>query len=145
MKKENSQINSVKNDTPPKKGIAKAVALKYDGVNSPELVAKGQGDLAYEIVALAEESHVHIHYDPLLLDVLTKLELGDKIPETLYLAVAKIIAFAYYLQGKHPDKKNKEVADNFLLLPKEVSNVIPNETAKKIAKDISTTYQKNIN
>ena len=139
MKKERSQINSIKSDSSPRKGVAKAVALKYDGVNSPELVAKGQGDLAYEIVALAEESDVHIHYDPLLLDVLTKLELGDKIPETLYLAVAKIIAFAYYLQGKHPDKKSKEVVDNLLLLPKGPSNGILNKTTK----NISTTYQKN--
>lgn len=110
MKKEESKNRSVKNDSPPKEGIAKAVALKYDGINSPELVAKGQGELAYEIVALAQENDVHIHYDPLLLDVLTKLELGEKIPETLYLAVAKIIAFAYYVQGKHP--KSNQSASN---------------------------------
>ncbi len=86
-------------------GIKKAAALKYDGENTPKLIAKGDGLVAQQIVDLAEENDVHIHYDPLLLDVLTRLELGDEIPETLYLAVAKIIAFAYYLQGKHPELK----------------------------------------
>ncbi|MBV1908555.1 MAG: EscU/YscU/HrcU family type III secretion system export apparatus switch protein [Kangiellaceae bacterium] len=88
-----------------RKPLVKAAALKYDGVNSPTLVAKGAGETAQEIISIAEQNEVHIHYDPLLLDVLTRLELGDEIPEELYLAVAKIIAFAYYLQGKHPDKK----------------------------------------
>ena len=95
----------------PKSTIAKAAALKYDGINTPKLIAKGDGAMAQQIVSLAEENDVHIHYDPLLLNVLTQLELGDEIPETLYLAVAKIIAFAYYLQGKHPDSVIKETPD----------------------------------
>lgn len=89
----------------------KAAALKYDGVSSPKLVAKGSGLLAQQIVDLAEENDIHVHYDPLLLDVLSRLELEEEIPETLYLSVAKIIAFAYYLQGKHPDSyKTKQHA-----------------------------------
>lgn len=85
--------------------LAKAAALKYDGQNSPKLIAKGEGEIAKEIVSIAQDNEVHIHYDPLLLEVLSRLEMGEEIPETLYLAVAKIIAFAYFLQGKHPDKK----------------------------------------
>jgi len=30
------------------------------------------------------------------------VELGDEIPEALYLAVAQVIAFAYHLSGKVP-------------------------------------------
>ena len=97
-------------------GIAKAAALKYDGTNTPKLIAKGEGEIAEEIVSIAQQNDVHIHYDPLLLDVLSRLEMGDEIPETLYLAVAKIIAFAYYLQGKHPDKKASEETDSQLSL-----------------------------
>ncbi|TQV71423.1 hypothetical protein FLL45_19910 [Aliikangiella marina] len=82
---------------------AKAAALKYDGENAPTIVAKGSGELAKEIIAAAEANDVHIHNDPTLIEVLSRLELGDEIPENLYLAVAKIIAFAYFLQGKHPD------------------------------------------
>jgi hypothetical protein len=38
-----------------------------------------------------------------LVDLLVTLELGDEIPEALYIAVAYIIAFAYQLEGKIPD------------------------------------------
>ena len=82
---------------------SKAAALHYDGKNSPKVVAKGSGLLAEKIIMSAEEHNIHIHKDPILLEVLSKLELGDEIPEQLYLTVAKIIAFAYFLQGKHPD------------------------------------------
>jgi len=110
--------NKYKNS--PSSSPKKAAALKYDGVNSPKLIAKGDGQLAEQIVALAKENEVHVHYDPLLLDVLTRLELGDEIPETLYLAVAKIIAFAYYLQGKHPNTNPSEVRQASLSLEKKI-------------------------
>lgn len=84
---------------------SRAAALKYDGENAPTLVAKGQGSLAEAIITSAQEHNVHIHNDPILLSVLSHLDLGDEIPRQLYLAVAKIIAFAYFLQGKHPDYK----------------------------------------
>ncbi len=80
----------------------KAAALKYDGENAPTLVAKGSGKLAQKIIEEAKQHDVHIHNDPLLLEVLAKLDLGDEIPKPLYVAVAKIIAFAYFLQGKYP-------------------------------------------
>ncbi len=86
--------------------LNKATALKYDGENAPTVVAKGTGKLADEMIALAEAHDIHIHKDPLLLEVLSNLQLGDEIPEQLYLAVAKIIAFAYFLQGKHPDNQH---------------------------------------
>ena len=34
--------------------------------------------------------------------LLARVELGDEIPEQLYLAVAQVIAFAYHLSGKVP-------------------------------------------
>jgi flagellar biosynthesis protein len=101
----------------------KAAALKYDGNNSPQLIAKGEGKIAQEIVAIAEQNNVHIHYDPLLLDVLTRLELGDEIPKELYLAVAKIIAFAYFLQGKHPVKKAPSNTQEQLSISEEITPI----------------------
>ncbi len=83
-----------------------AAALKYDGENAPKLVAKASGILAEKIIEKAKQHDIHIHNDPILLSVLSRLELGDEIPKNLYLAVAKIIAFAYYLQGKCPASKN---------------------------------------
>ena len=40
--------------------------------------------------------------NPELVRVLSKIELGEQIPQALYLAVAEVIAFAYLLKGKMP-------------------------------------------
>ncbi len=80
----------------------KAVALKYDfnAQVAPTVVAKGQGVIAEQIIALAEESGVHIHESPELVDLLVRLHLGEEIPEALYRAIAEVIAFAYSLKGE---------------------------------------------
>ena len=83
-----------------------AVALLYDGKHAPSIVAKGSGEIARQILALADKHKIPLHEDPELLALLSKLDLGQEIPEKLYLAVAQVIAFAYYLSGKlppHPD------------------------------------------
>lgn len=83
--------------------LQKAVALFYDGQNTPQITAKGWGACAEEIVAIAREHDIPLCDNPALVDLLVNLELGDSIPETLYVAVAHIIAFAYELQGKKPE------------------------------------------
>ncbi len=77
-----------------------AVALKWDGTTTPTLVAKGDGELAREIIALAEALDIPLQESPELAAALSQLELGDEIPEMLYRAVAEIIAFAYYLSER---------------------------------------------
>lgn len=77
----------------------KAVALKYDFESAPKVTAKGTGYLAERIMQVAEENNVLLHQSPELVEVLSTLELGDEIPETLYLAVAEIIAFSHSLKG----------------------------------------------
>lgn len=102
--------DSMNNKPAPKtETLNKAAALKYDGKNAPTVVAKGIGSVAQKIIDIADENNIHIHNDPLLLEVLSKLELGEEIPEQLYLAVAKIIAFAYFLQGKHPNYSHQKM------------------------------------
>jgi len=87
------------NNTPP----TRAVALHYDGSNAPQVTAKGSGNVAEEIIALAREHGVPLHEDRDLVALLGQLELGDEIPRELYLAVAEVIAFAYLLKGKVPE------------------------------------------
>jgi len=82
--------------------IQKAVALFYDGTNTPTVTAKGIGSVADDIIAIAEQHGVPLCDNSALVELLVTLELGDEIPETLYLAVAYIIAFAYQLEGKEP-------------------------------------------
>ncbi len=78
------------------------IALKYDGSNAPNLTAKGNDELAEEILRIAREHEVPIYENADLVRLLARLELGDAIPEALYQTVAEIIAFAWYLKGKAP-------------------------------------------
>lgn len=77
----------------------KAVALRYDGTGAPRVVAKGSGEVARQILALAEQHGVPLQENPELVLLLSRLELGDEIPEQLYIAVAEILAFIYALGG----------------------------------------------
>jgi len=72
----------------------KVVALKYSKANrAPKVVAKGSGHLAEQILAEAMRSDVAIHTDKALAENLSKLNLGEDIPEELFEIVAKIYAF----------------------------------------------------
>ena len=82
----------------------KAVALFYDRESAPTLTAKGKELLAEQIIAIAKEHDIPIREEPDLVNVLSKLKLGDEVPSELYVAVAEIIAFAYMLKGKFPKK-----------------------------------------
>ena len=83
--------------------VKAAVALQYDGKNAPTIVAKGHGELADEIIALAKQHGILVHQDDELSKLLAQLELGEQIPPQLYIVIAELIAFSYVLQGKFPD------------------------------------------
>jgi flagellar biosynthesis protein len=70
---------------------------------APTIIAKGFGDLAEEIIALARQNGVLVHEDPYLSDFLATLDLGQEIPDQLYHVIAELISFSYVLQGKFPD------------------------------------------
>jgi flagellar biosynthesis protein len=86
-------------DTPTKK---KAVALRYDTSRdtSPKMVAKGTGELAEKIIALAKEHGIPIQEDADLVEILAKLDLNADIPPDTYLVVAEILAFIYRANTK---------------------------------------------
>lgn len=80
-----------------------AIALEYDGNGAPRVTAKGIGEVAEAIVALAQAHDVPTTGDRHLARLLSKLDLGEEIPEDLYRVVAEVLAFAYLLRGKRPD------------------------------------------
>jgi len=88
---------------PEQTGARRAIALEYDGAAAPRITAIGQDRLAEQIVALAREHGVPLVENAELAGLLGRLELGDEIPETLYLCIAQIIAFAYRLRGRTPE------------------------------------------
>ncbi|RMG56702.1 MAG: flagellar protein FhlB [Gammaproteobacteria bacterium] len=83
-------------------GIERAVALHYDGARAPRITASGRGQVAEDIVDLALEHGVPIQERPELARLLEPLPLGAEIPRTLYVAVAEVLAFAFYLSGRTP-------------------------------------------
>lgn len=81
-----------------------AAALSYTGDGAPTLTAKGEDLVAQEMIALAKEAGIHIHRDANLSQFLQMLEIGEEIPKELYQLIAELIAFAYVLDGKFPEK-----------------------------------------
>jgi flagellar biosynthesis protein FlhB len=79
-----------------------AVALSYDGTRTaPEVVAKGKDLVAMQIKRIAQENDVPVISDPPLARALhASVEIGQIIPEELYAAVARVLAFVYRLAGR---------------------------------------------
>ena len=80
----------------------KAVALLYDEVRAPILVAKGRGAFAEEIIEVAKAAGGHLAEDPVLAETLSYLQLQQDIPEEVYVAVATVLSWAYWLKGQTP-------------------------------------------
>ena len=79
-----------------------AIALRYDGDGAPKVTAAGRQALAERIRKMAAEAGIPEYPDPQLAGILAQVPLGEEIPESLYLAVAQVIAFAFYVSGRTP-------------------------------------------
>ncbi len=79
-----------------------AVALQYEDKKmfAPKIVAKGAGVVAEKIKEIAAECGIPIVEDKPLARALFKHEINTFVPEELYVAVAKILAYIYKLKGK---------------------------------------------
>ncbi len=78
---------------------AAAVALAYrDGASAPQVVAKGRGAVAEEIIKRAREAGIYVHQSRDLLGLLMQVDLDQHIPPQLYLAVAELLAWLYRLE-----------------------------------------------
>ena len=79
-----------------------SVALKYDRENmeAPVVVAKGAELIALKIREIARDSDVPIIENPPVARLLHKLDLGATIPDSLFKAVAEILAHVYSLKRK---------------------------------------------
>lgn len=79
---------------------AEAVALTYDAVDgAPRVVAKGRGLLADEIIERARAAGVYVHESPELLSLLMQVDMDERIPPALYVAVAELLAWLYRIES----------------------------------------------
>ncbi|MCP4433334.1 MAG: hypothetical protein GY806_20350 [Gammaproteobacteria bacterium] len=83
-----------------------AVAIEYDGRQAPVVTARGHHQTAEEILQIAKQQNIPVHEDEALSILLSQLDIGDNIPDTLYLVIAEVLCFAYRLSGKHKDFMN---------------------------------------
>ena len=77
-----------------------AVALTYTpGDTAPQVVAKGRGLLAQEIISRAREAGVYVHESPELVSLLMQVDLDAHIPPQLYAVVAELLAWLYRIEA----------------------------------------------
>ncbi len=81
-----------------------AVALAYQtGDLAPQVVAKGRGLIADQIIARAKEHGVFVHESKELVALLMQVELDARIPPALYRAVAELLAWLYRIESGQTD------------------------------------------
>jgi flagellar biosynthesis protein len=90
----------------PGKPIEKAVAILYDESkgSAPKVVASGKGTIAEKIIETARAAGVHIQEDANLVELLSKIPIGNEIPVDLYQTVAEVLAFVYQINEKFKTK-----------------------------------------
>jgi flagellar biosynthetic protein FlhB len=80
-----------------------AVAISYDEKKhrSPIVIAKGKDTIAVQIKKIARENGVHIVQNPPLARALYKeVDVDKPIPETLFAAVAEVLAYVYKMNKR---------------------------------------------
>ena len=88
-----------------------AVAIKYDAamMDAPTVVAKGPDLLARKIKEIAEENDVPVVHRPELARAVYKtVDIGQTIPQTLFVAVAEVLAMIYRLKKQRPNAVNSQ-------------------------------------
>lgn len=80
-----------------------AIAIQYDAetMEAPKVIAMGKDHLALKIKEKAKELDIIIMENkPLARALYAQVEVGDSVPEELFLAVAEVLAYIYRLKGK---------------------------------------------
>ena len=80
-----------------------AVAIQYDPetMEAPKVIAMGKDHLALKIKEKARELDIVIMENkPLARALYNSVDIGDYIPEELFIAVAEVLAYVYRLKGK---------------------------------------------
>lgn len=73
--------------------IANALRFNPEVDAAPQLIAKGMGLVADNIIKKAKEHDIPVYVDEKLSNQLKQLEIGDQIPYELYEVVAEVLIF----------------------------------------------------
>ncbi|MDH5771585.1 MAG: EscU/YscU/HrcU family type III secretion system export apparatus switch protein [Rhodospirillaceae bacterium] len=82
-----------------------AIAIDYSPEESsaPKVVAKGQGWLAEQIIAIAEANGIEVKEDPDLAQLLSNVDVDSEIPLEAFTAVAEILSYVYRMNNQWPE------------------------------------------
>jgi flagellar biosynthesis protein len=80
----------------------KAVALRYQPGHdlAPRVIAKGSGEIAEQIIAIAKSNGVPLQENPSLIQLLSKIEVDQQIPPELYRVVAEVLSLVYRIETR---------------------------------------------
>jgi len=94
--------------------IKKAVALGYDIDldQAPKVIAKGKGELATNIIKIAEDNEIPIKKDEDLVELLSAIDIDKEIPDSMYKAVSEIFSFIYDLTTIERKKREFELKNH---------------------------------
>ena len=84
-----------------------AVALEYGRNQTPLVTATGEGDVAQKIIEEAVRQGVPVASAPDLAGALANLKIDQEIPESVYVAVAVILSWVYWLKGMVPGDEKR--------------------------------------
>jgi flagellar biosynthesis protein len=79
--------------------LAVALAYRREQDAAPRVVAKGRGLLADAILERAREAGVYVHESRELVALLMQVDLDQRIPPQLYVAVAELLAWLYRVES----------------------------------------------
>ena len=96
-KKLKQRVDELEGKTPKKNIRAIAINYDYGKGKAPRIVATGKGNIAKQILELAEEHKVPLYEDEDLTELLSKLDLDVEIPPQLFTLVAEVLAVVYQM------------------------------------------------
>ena len=97
-----------------------AVALKYDQktMGAPVVVAKGADEVAFKIMEIARENKVEVlRTQPLTRAVYHNTDIGEEIPDGLYMAIAQVLAYVFQLRQFRKGRGPKPGMPDFPIPP----------------------------
>jgi len=97
-----------------------AVALKYDqnAMGAPVVVAKGADEVAFKIMEVAREYKVEVlRTPPLTRAVYHNSDIGEEIPDGLYMAIAQVLAYVFQLRQFRKGRGPKPGMPDFPIPP----------------------------
>jgi flagellar biosynthesis protein len=76
---------------------AVALRLHPEHEGAQEMLARGRGRLADQIIELARAHGIPIKEDPDLVEILTRLQIMEELPVEIYILAAEFLGFGFKL------------------------------------------------